>query len=222
MRLLPLLLALAFPVLAHAAAASGSQRLAALAVACLMAVVCWSLRARPWAFVLAALGCGAILAALLAAGHAELLLLLPPVLITFAVGLVFARTLAPGRTPLVERVVRALDPEALDDPQVPGYARQVTGLWAGFLFSLALLNAVLALVAVPGGLLHALGVIPPVQVSQTQWSLFANVLNYLLIGAGFVAEYGYRRWRFPQREHRAFGEFLRRIARLGPAFWRES
>lgn len=222
MRLLPLLLALAFPVLAHAAAASGSQRLAALAVACLMAVVCWSLRARPWVFALAILACVATLAALLFAGRADLLLLFPPVLITVAVGLVFARSLAPGRTPLVERVVRALDPEALEDPQVPGYARHVTLLWAVFLFSLGFVNAVLALIAVPGGLLHALGVVPPFQVSQTQWSLFANVINYLLIGAGFLAEYAYRRLRFPQREHRDLGDFLRRIARLGPAFWRES
>lgn len=222
MRLLPLLLALAFPVVAHAAAASGSQRLAALAVGCLMALVCWSLRARPWAFVLSILACVALLAALLAARRADLLLLFPPVLITVAVGLVFARSLAPGRTPLVERVVRALDPEALDDPQVPVYARHVTQLWALFLFALALVNALLGLIAVPGGLLHALGVEPPVSVSQTHWSLFANLLNYLLIGAGFLAEYGYRRWRFPLREHRDLGDFLRRVARLGPAFWRES
>lgn len=222
MRLLPLLLALAFPVLAHAAAATGSQRLAALAVGCLMIVACWPWRARPWLFAAALLAGAGVLAALLAVDRADLLLLFPPVLLTLAVGMVFARSLAAGRSPLVERVVRALDPEALADPQVRIYARHVTQLWTLFLFGLALANALLALIAVPGGLLHALGRVPPLQVSQGQWSLFANVLNYVLIGAGFLAEYAYRRWRFPLREHRDLGDFLRRVARLGPAFWRGS
>ena len=221
-RLLPVALALAFPVLAHASAVTASLALATIAVACLLILVCLPLRTRPMPalFVLAA---GAALLALLhASGHAHLPLMLPPVLFNLAVGLYFARSLAPGRMPLIERIVRALNEGQVHDPEVPAYARAWTRAWAGILLTLAAINAVLALLAEPKGLLLSFGLAPPVSVPLELWSLFANLLNYLIVAVVFVGEYLYRSRRFPHSDYGGFLGFLKRVGRLGPAFWRGS
>jgi uncharacterized membrane protein len=70
-------------------------------------------------------------------------------------------------------------------------------------------------------LLARLGQAPAFAVSEAQWSWFANIGDYLLIGAFLLLEFGYRRWRFPRRGH-DFAGFLRSMAALGPAFWREA
>jgi uncharacterized membrane protein len=222
MRWLPALLALAFPLLAHLAAATGNGAFAAAAVACLLLVLCWPLRHRPLAFG-ATLGLGAgLLVWLLAIEQARLLLLFPPVLLTAAFGLFFARSLRPGRVPLIQRIVQALHPEALALPGVVDYARRVTWFWALLLLGMALFNLGLAAIAVPGGLLAAIGVRTPLSVSDEQWSLVANLLNYLVLALAFVAEYLWRRHRFPQQPYRNLADFIGRVARLGPAFWRGS
>ena len=81
------------------------------------------------------------------------------------------------------------------------------------------MNLVLALVAVPRGLLATFGVAAPFAVTEAQWSWFANWLDYGLVGVLFVVEYLVRKHRFPGRYH-SFSDFLRRMAALGPAFWR--
>jgi uncharacterized membrane protein len=220
MRLLPLLLALAFPLLAHLAAATGSQRLAAAAVGCLALALAWPLRRRPAIFLVLLAALGAVLWLLLQRERAALLLLIPPVLFTAMVGMVFARSLRAGRVPLIERVVRVLHPEALQWPGVPDHLRRLTLGWAALLLGLAAVNLLLAACAVPGGLLHAAGIDPPLAVAWHEWSWFANVANYVLIGLAFVAEYAYRRWRWPESGALSFRQFATRMARLGPAFWR--
>ena len=148
-------------------------------------------------------------------------LLLPPVLITGALGLYFARSLSAGRTPLIQRIVCALHPEALAVPGVQPYTRRLTLLWALLLGLLCATSALLGLLAVPGGLLHALGLATPWPVPLAWWSTVANGLNYVVIGGFFVGEYAWRRRRFPQQPYAGFGDFLRRVAALGPAFWRD-
>jgi uncharacterized membrane protein len=133
---------------------------------------------------------------------------------------VFAASLRAGRTPLIERVVRALHDGEVPDPGIPAYARRLTALWAALLLGLAGVNAVLALCAVPGGLLDALGLPSPWPLPLAWWSTFANGLNYAIIGALFVLEYAWRARRFPRQGYRHFGDFALRVARLGPAFWR--
>ena len=130
-RLLPVALALAFPVLAHASAVTASLELATAAVACLLILVCLPLGAKPL-LAITVFAVGAILLAVLhASGHAHLPLMLPPVLFNLAVGLYFARSLAPGRIPLIERIVRALNNGEVHDPEVPAYARAWTRAWCG-------------------------------------------------------------------------------------------
>ena len=214
------LFALAFPSLAHAAALTGSQALALASVAALVLAVAWPLRSRPLAFTAVLALAAALLALLAVTGKARVAMLLPPILITFGIAWQFARSLQPGRVPLIERIVVALHADALAIPGVRGYARRVTLLWALLLGALCVVNTVLALLAVPDGLLHAAGVEPFAAVPLQRSSFFANVVNYLVILGFFVGEYAYRRTRFPEQPYRNFGEFLGQVARLGPAFWR--
>jgi len=213
-------LALAFPVLAHLAALRHSDALALAAVAALAGAVAWPMRRRPLAFAVFVLATGAVLVLLARAGHAATALLLPPVLITGAIARQFGASLAPGATPLVQRVVSALHPEALQIPGVPAYTRRVTWLWAVLLGSLCALDALLALLVVPHGLLDVAGLVPFAPISLAQWALAANWGNYLAIGGFFLGEYLYRRTRFPQQPYQGFGDFMARMARLGPGFWR--
>jgi len=105
-------------------------------------------------------------------------------------------------------------------PALLAYARRLTLAWSLLFVLLALLNLLLALLAVPHGLLASAGLPPPWGVPQAIWSLFANLLNYLIVGMFFVAEFAYRRRRFRDLPYRTLAQFVRGLAALGPAFWR--
>ena len=223
-RWLPLLPGIAFPLLAHASVVVDSPLIAAnlalAAVACLGLLLLWPLRRRPGLFVL-------LLALLLALafwlsrqGGAQLLLMLPPILFPGALGLYFARSLGRDRMPLIERVVRAIHGGELPDPRIPPYARRLTAVWALLLLGLAGWSLWLALMATPGGLLVLFGIQPPWPLPLALWSLFANLLNYLIIGLFFLLEYAWRRRQFPDQPYDGMADFFGRVARLGPAFWR--
>lgn len=218
-----LVLGVLYPFLAHAAGTRGGAW-AALALADLVLLLLAGplLERRWWALALLA----ALLAALAWGSGTvwlDLLLLAPPVLFTAWLAWFFARSLRPGRFPLVTRIVTALYAQAgWEMPDgLPAYARRLTAGWAGLLGFLAVANAALALCAVPGGVLHAFGIAPPVAVPHSAWSWFANLLNYGLVGGFMLGEYQYRKRRFPRRPYRNGLDFARRMAALGPAFWRD-
>lgn len=218
-----IVLAVAYALLAHGASAGGDARLAlaALLVLVLLVMIAPLARLRAWAFpVTVALVAGSWW--LYRAGLATLPLLVAPVAFVALVAWVFGRSLAPGRVPLITRIVSGLDgvPPAQLRPDVAAYARSLTGLWTGALVLLGLANLVLALLAEPGGLLAQAGVASPYPITHEQWSWFANLLNYGLVGGLFALEFQWRRRRFPDREQGFFG-FLRRLGGLGPAFWRD-
>src|SRR5690606_33016828 len=108
----------------------------------------------------------------------------------------FGRTLRPGRVPLITRIAAAMEacePAELA-PRLQHYTRRLTLAWAVLLGALALADGVLAMIAVPDGLLVRLGQPPLVSVSQQTWSWFANVLDCGIIGAFFIGEYLLRKW----------------------------
>ena len=216
-----LALAAAYPFLAHAASTRADGTLAALAMFDIALILLLPALARPRIGAWAALACSvAALAWLARTPYALLPLLLVPVLFVALVGWGFARTLRAGRVPLVARIASALeakDPAELE-PDVARYTRRLTGLWAIVLFALAGLNLVLALLAVPRGLLAAFGVATPWPVGETLWSWCANGATYGLIGGLMVAEFAWRSRRFPGRYHGPL-DFARRLAALGPGFW---
>ena len=202
-----IVLMVAYPLVAHAAAVTGSGWLAALAAFDIALVVLLEALAQPRAgawLLLAAIA--SVLAWLAQTPHALLPLLLAPPAFVGMVAWVFARTLRAGRIPLVGRIAVAIDgvPWERMEPEVRRYTRQVTWAWASLLGALACADLAFALLA------------PPLQ-----WSWFANIGDYLVIGGFMLCEFGYRRVRFPGRGP-GLGGFLRRMATLGPAFWREA
>jgi len=216
-------LAVAYGVLAHLSSARDSHPLALAALLVLVMLVLASPMAarRGWAWLalpLLAAGCWA----LYRAGHAPLPLLLVPVAFIGLVAWMFGRTLQPGRIPLITRIVTVLDEVAVErmEPELARYTRGLTLAWTVLLLVLGAVNLALAMIASPDGLLSQLGLQPPVTITRTQWSWFANLFNYGFIAGFFVVEFQLRKLRFPGR-YPSFAGFLRRLGALGPAFWRE-
>lgn len=217
-RYLPLYSALCYPLTAHLAAARHSVSLTLLAIALLAATVLIPSLMRGRA--LAWLAIVPIAAGLWLLGRAhlnQLPLYVPPVLVPAFMAWVFGHTLAADRVPLIERIVRLLHPP--DDPPetaVWAYARKLTLAWTMLFVVIAAVNLVLAATVRPEGLLLAAGVEPAFTVSQETWSLFANLIGYLLVGAFFVLEYAYRRRRFPLQPYRNLFDFIRQMLAATP------
>lgn len=217
MKLVLALLAIAYPVCAHLAALLGRPALRTVAVAALAALVLLPLlRARPLVGAVATLVFALAGLALAQRGQLDLLLFAPPVLIPAFGAWLFGHTLGAGRTPLIEQLVALIHGDGPIDPGVPAYARRLTLAWAAVMAALAATNLVLALLAVPGGVLLALGATPPVAVPLAWWSWLANVGGYLLLALLFAAEYAYRRRRFPDQPYRNFADFAARVRVAGP------
>ncbi|MBA2239472.1 MAG: ketosynthase [Lysobacter sp.] len=218
------LLAIGYPLLAHWASLHDRSDIAVLALLDLSLIVLLMPLAqrRPWAWASLALA-AAGLWSMRATPYPELMLLAPPVLFTAMLSWWFGRSLMPPRVPLITRIVAGLEQcePAQVKPQLQRYTRRLTATWAVLLAFLAVANTVLALIAVPDGLLTRLGHPPLVAVSQEAWSWFANLLNHGIVGGFFIGEYLVRHRIFPDRPYRNFADFLRRLGALGPGFWRE-
>lgn len=216
-------LAVGYLALSHLATARDSHRLAALAIGVivllLLAEPLW-LR-RGWAIASAALAAVALWM-LKDSAQLHIALLLMPVIFLLLLAWLFGRTLLAGRVPVIGKIVRALDDGGAHrfTPELDRYTRALTALWTAVFIAMALLNLTLALMATPGGLLARAGVSPPWPISDNQWAWFANWFNYGLVGVVFAIEFAYRKRRFPGR-YRNAADFFRRMAALGPAFWRD-
>lgn len=220
---LEIVLAVGYTVLAHLASARDSAPLALAALVVLVVMLLASpLAARRPAALLALPLLVAGCVWLYHAGLAAVPLLLVPVAFIGLIAWMFGRTLAAGRMPLITRIVTTLDqvPPAQLAPGLAGYTRRLTLAWTLLLLVLACVNLVLALLASPGGLLEQVGVQPPWTITREQWSWVANLVNYGVVAAFFVAEFQLRIRRFPGR-YPSFVGFLRRLGTLGPTFWRD-
>lgn len=214
--------ALCYPLTAHFAVARHSVALTLLAIALLAATMLIPSLVRgrwvAWVTVPVIIAC----LWLLSRSHTnQLPLYVPPVLVPAFMAWVFGQTLAKDRVPMIEQIVRLLHPP--DDPPeaaVWAYARKLTLAWTILFIGLATVNLVLAATVRPEGLMLAAGVEPPFTVSQETWSLFANLIGYLLVGAFFVLEFGYRRKRFPRQPYRNLFDFLRQMLAATPRLMR--
>ncbi len=218
-RIAAVTLAFAYPVLAHTASLLGSSSLTLASVVVLAAATLLRplTEGRRWAWLALPLAALAIMG-LWRIDAAALVLFLPPVLLNVFLAWLFGHTLARGSTPLIERVVRLLQPPGLPfEPGVIDYARRLTLLWTALFLVLATTSLVLAALATPGGLLETAGIRAPAAVRLETWSLFANVLNYAIVAAFFLLEFAYRMRRFPGRPYRNLVEFLSLAAAAGPA-----
>lgn len=221
--LLQVLLAVAYAACAHAASMGLGDAWATAAVVALVLVMVLPgiAERRGWAF--AALAAGLAGAAWLhARGDAMLPLLVAPVAFVAFIAWWFARSLRSPRGALISRIVAGLDRVPLSEvePEILRYTRRLTAAWAIALALLGLVNLVLALLATPGGLLDRMGHAAPWPITPEQWSWFANLATWGLVGGLFAGEYLLRKRLFPGR-YASLADFLRRMAGLGPAFWRD-
>jgi len=184
-------LLLAYPLLTHAAVTTGLAYLAWAAWLCIAALVVLSF---PGQWGLAGF---ALLAAAPLVAEPDTLLRLPPVIINLALAVWFGRTLAPGEEPMISWFARLVRGTELA-PDLARYTRRSTLMWTAFFVSMAAAAAALAVWATP----------------QT-WSLFANGIDYLLVGVLFVGEYVFRRVRYRHHEHRPLADVVRTVVRAG-------
>jgi len=171
----------AYPVLNHAAAALDEPRYAALG----LTLVAWTLALISRRFVVAGLAGAAVLGLTLwiAGRFPGLLLFTPPIVLNLALCALFARTLRRGEEPLVSRFARLSRGGRLA-PDLVRYTRNLTRAWASFFLLMAVVSATLAVTA-----------------PLATWSLFSNLVNYLLVVVFFVVEYLYRRLRYRHHPH---------------------
>jgi len=218
-RLAPIIFAVTYPLLAHGASILKSPGLTLASVAILAIAILFKplTEGRRAAWLLLPLVAAAIIG-LWRADAVSLVLFVPPVLLNVYLAWLFGHTLARNSTPLIERLVRLLQPPGVPaEPAVIRYAGRLTRAWTTLFVLLATVNLGLAACATPGGLLESIGAPTPLPISRSVWSLFANILNYVIVAAFFLLEYAYRRRRFPNRPYRNLPEFLRLAAAAGPA-----
>jgi uncharacterized membrane protein len=181
-------LLLSYPVTAHFARPSTALAL----LAALVAYVVASLVVRhPLRWLLPPLAGAAVL---VLEPRADWLLYVPPVAINLALCWLFGRTLVGGRTPLIARF--ALMEQATLTDELSVYTRRLTWLWTLLFAGAALASVVLALSG-----------------SRDAWSLFTNLVNYLLVAALFLGEFAYRRVRFRNYQHQPLLQLLRNVRR---------
>jgi uncharacterized membrane protein len=188
---LGVLLLIAYPILAHAAIASGLERFAWAAWLCLAALLALALPGMP------GMACSALLTAMPFFVDADTLLRFPPILFNLALAVWFGRSLLPGEEPVIgwfARLERGGDLPA----ELSGYTRGLTLIWTAFFVAVAAASAALALFADPRA-----------------WSVFANGIDYLLVGVLFVGEYVYRRLRYRNHRHASLAFHIRSVFAAG-------
>lgn len=188
---LPVAACCAYPVLSHLGAVTGQPGLAAAG----LLLVAWSLLATRLRAGQAALY-GALALALAVAVTLLMpaaVLYAPPLAVYLALGALFAASLRRGREPIVSRFARIEHGGALP-ADLLRYTRGLTGLWVAFFAVMACTSLGLALWG-----------------SAESWSLFTNLIGYLLVAAFFLGEYLYRRLRYRHYPHPGLVEFLRRL-----------
>jgi uncharacterized membrane protein len=181
----------AYPLANHAAATLGEPRYAAVGIA----LAAWILALGWLRSAVAALAAVAMLAVSLwlAQRFPGVLLYTPPIVINLALCTLFARTLRRDSEPLVSRFAR-IGRGGWLAPDLARYTRNLTAAWAGFFLVMAVVSATLA---VTGPL--------------ATWSLFSNLLSYLLVVVFFIVEYGYRRLRYRHHPHASPWQMVTRL-----------
>lgn len=195
--ILPVTLAVAYPLLSHASVALKAPFLQWLALSCFAAVPLVNglaaLRLRPW---LLFTGIAALLWLLTHWGGGQFALYLPPLVLTGVLSATFAASLLPGRTPLITHFA-SMARGGVVPPDLIVYCRKLTVFWA----------------CMTGGSFLAtlwLTVFGPLWL----WSWYTNFFSHVLMGTVFVAEFFLRRKWFAHHPHGAFWTYLKFMTRM--------
>lgn len=130
-------------------------------------------------------------------------LYVPPVLINLGIAAAFAATLRGDGATLVERMMRFEFGGQAPPAPLRRYARRLTWIWAIYFAAVATVSLVLAFTA-----------------SLEVWSLFTNILHYVMALSLLFGQYLYRSWRYRQHGVVMPWDTLRGMAQLpwrGPA-----
>ncbi|MEO7063648.1 MAG: hypothetical protein ABI082_07765 [Dokdonella sp.] len=169
-------------------------------------------RRKPGAWIIW-LTCAAALAALGYRGNGRLAVDVLPVVLNAAFCSVFASSLVRGATPLIARLIEAIEGRArLTLPRVAGYARALTWTWAILLGAQAVLLAWLATLDL-GTSVHA-------GLSDSSWLWYLHFGGFALVPAFLIVEYAFRRWWLRHIPHAPLPQFLVQLARSWPALVR--
>jgi uncharacterized membrane protein len=133
-------------------------------------------------------------AAFVALPDARWLLFIPPVALNLALCWLFGRTLVRGRVPIIARF--AMMEQSVLTPELAAYTRALTRVWTLLFAACAAASAGLALSG-----------------NRDAWSLFTNLLNYLLVAGLFLGEFAYRRLRYRGYRHQSPWKLARNIGR---------
>jgi uncharacterized membrane protein len=105
-----------------------------------------------------------------------------PLLIYLILAWLFGGTLRAGGKPMVSRFAELEQGDL--SVELACYTRRLTYLWTIFFLFMAFVSIVLAVVA-------------PIEV----WSLFNNLVSYLMVATLFLGEFVWRHYRFPALRH---------------------
>jgi len=125
-------------------------------------------------------------------------LFLPPVVINIGLMLFFGVTLRLGATPFIERLMR-LECNATLSGSLRAYARRLTWIWVVYFGAVAVVSLLLAW-----------------QAPLAVWSLFTNVLNYVIVVMLLATQYLYRWARFGRAGMLPPWRLVQRLARVSP------
>ncbi len=138
----------------------------------------------------------AVILALLPGWQGVNLLQLMPVLINLLLALGLGYSLGNGQTPLITRLASIMRGGNMPDP-VRRYTRAVTLVWCLFFVFMAVVALLLVLFG-----------------SLESWSLFANLLTYILIAGFIVLEFAFRRWYLGALVDYSFTDFIKGLVKL--------
>lgn len=169
-------------------------------------------RRKPLAWI-AWLVCAAGLVALGNTGNGRFALDALPAILNAAFCVVFASSLGRDSTPLIARLIEAIEGSArLALPRVAGYARALTWAWAVLLGTQAVLLGWLAL--------HDAGMIANSSLAASSWRWYLHFGGFALVPAFLILEYAFRRWWLRHIAHASLVQFLRQLARNWPLLMR--
>ena len=134
--------------------------------------------------------------------YAQYLIYLPSIFILFSLFLLFSSSLQKGQTPLITHYAIILNNNQKLDEEHFRYTYSLTLVWAIFLLSMVVISIILA-----------------VFYSLAAWSLFSNIISYVLITTFLVLEFFFRKRYFPNIPSLkgGFFKYIRSIIKIRPS-----